>query len=423
MPPKLALIGSLLALAVAPALGAGDFIDSSALHAAGLVKYWQLPLPLRPGQELGFSYLVDDQVYAATRDGYVYAIDARTGAIRWVKQVTTAGYPIRRPCHAGGQTVFVTPPAFTQYDRHSGRPIWNVETRFPTGSAAASDGLRIYIGGIDRRLYAFFPDQDFETWKARAGGPIVSRPVLLGKYLYFAGHDGTVYACVAANKQFYWRARRVGLITADLAANETGVYVASRDHSLYAISPQDGGLLWRTRFSGPLYEPPSLTPEVVYQYCLEDGLAAINAGTVGVEERVRWTLPLGRKLLTADEQAAYVLSRDENILVAKLDDGELLHSIPVPGFTMGMPSPGVAALYLASEDGRIFCARKRGVPVVLAEEVRRASLGPQVAGDQDQDAGEAAGSEAVVGEDLLESKRPGPPIGGKSKVSKEYTGD
>jgi hypothetical protein len=61
MRQKLALICSLLALGLTPALGAGDFVDSSALHAAGLVKYWQLPLPLQPGQELGFSYLVDDQ--------------------------------------------------------------------------------------------------------------------------------------------------------------------------------------------------------------------------------------------------------------------------------------------------------------------------------------------------------------------------
>ena len=222
----------------------------------------------------------------------------------------TAGYPIRTPCHAGSRVVFVTLPAFIQYDRYSGRPLLSTETRFPTGSAAVSDGLLIYIGGIDQRLYAFLPDQDFEHWKARATGPIASRPALLDRYLYFAGDDGVVYACVAVNKEFYWRARRVGSITADLAVADTGVYVASRDHSLYALSPQDGGVQWRTRFSGPLYEPPVLTPEVVYQYCPDDGLAAVNSATVGVEQRVRWTLPRGRKLLTADGKWAYVLGSD-----------------------------------------------------------------------------------------------------------------
>jgi outer membrane protein assembly factor BamB len=423
MPRKLALICWLPVLGVAPALGGGDFIDSAALNAAGLVKYWQLPLPLQPGQELGYAYLVDDQVYAATRDGYVYAIDAQTGTIRWVKQVTTAGYPIRLPCHAGSQVVFVTPPAFYQYDRYSGRPIRAVETQFPTGSAAVSDGLRIYVGGIDQRLYAFFLNQDFEDWKARANGQIVSRPALLDKYLYFASDDGTVYACVAADKRFYWRAQRVGSITADLATSDTGVYVASRDHSLYALSPQDGGLLWRTRFSGPLEESPVLTPDAVFQYCPDDGLAALNTGTVGVEKRVRWTLRQGRKLLSTDQKWAYVLSRDESILIADLNDGEILHTIPAAGFTMPMPSPGVAALYLASKDGRIFCARKRGVPIVLAEDVRRALQRPESTGNVAQTAPKEEATEAPVEEDALKSKRPGPPIGGKSKVSKEYTGD
>jgi outer membrane protein assembly factor BamB len=423
MPKKLALISLLLALSGPAVLGESDFIDGSALYEAGLVKYWQLLLPLQPGQQVTASYLVDDQIYAATQDGYVYAVDAHTGAIRWAKQVTTAGYEIRRPCHAGERTVFVTPPAFSQYDRYSGRPIRAVETRFPTGSPAVSDGLRIYIGGIDQKIYAFRLDQDFEDWKARADGEVVSRPGLLGKYLYFAGDDGTVYACVAANKQFYWRARGVGPVTADLAVDENGVYVACRDHSLYLLDPAFGGLRWRTRFSGPLYEPPVITPQVAFQYSPKDGVAALNTSTIDVEKRVRWTLPRGRELLTLDEKHAYLLSRDESILIASLDDGKLLHTVPAPGFTMPMPSPGDMALYLAAKDGRLFCARKRGVPIVLAEEVREASLGPETPEAPPETTAEAGAPKPAEEEDYLKTKRPGPPIGGKSKVSKEYTGD
>lgn len=423
MPQKVALICALLSLSMSAALGEGDYVDSSALHEAGLVKYWQLSLPLQPGQEIADSYLVDDQVYTATRDGYVYAIDAKTGTIRWVKQVTTAGYRVKQPCHDGNIIIFVLPSVFVQYDRYSGRPIRSIETRFPTGSSAISDGFRFYIGGIDQKVYAFYPDQDFEIWKSRANGQIVSRPALLGKHLYFAGDDGSVYACVAKDKQFYWRARRVGSITADLVVDDNGVYVASRDHSLYLLDPAFGGLRWRTRFSGPLYEPPIITPEVVFQYCPDEGLAAINTGTVGVEQRVRWTLPRGRKLLTVDGKRAYVLSRDESILIAGLDDGKILHDVPAPGFTMPMPSPGVAALYMASRDGRVFCARKRGVPIVLAEDIRRALQGPKSTEDESATAAEEQAPGLATEEDHLKSKRPGPPIGGKSKVSKEYTSD
>jgi outer membrane protein assembly factor BamB len=421
MARKLAPISTLLLLGASATFGQADYVDSSALHQAGLVKYWQLRLPLEAGQEVTDAYLVDDQIYLATSDGYAYAIHAQTGANRWKKRVTTAAYRIRRPCHLDNRTIFVTPPAITQYDRYTGEPVLRVETRFPTGSAPVSDGARYYVGGIDGRIYAFYPNQDFEAWKARAGGQIVSRPALHGSHLYFASADGSIYACVADNKRFYWRTRVIGSITADLAVNDSGLYVATRDNSLYSLALQDGSPRWRTRFSGPLSEPPVVTPEIVFQYCLNDGVAAVNSGTVGVEERVRWILPRGRELLTVDGRRAYVLARDESILVVRLDDGQVVDTISAPGFTLPMPSPADPALYIASKDGRIFCARKRGVSPVTAEDVRAAMGRPE---EVEEQPAEAAGQMAPPEEeDYLKSKQPGPPIGGKSKVSKEYTGE
>lgn len=423
MPPKYAFVWMLLALILPAARADGDYVDGAALYEAGLTKFWQLRLPLREGQEIADSYLVDDQIYLTTRDGYVHAVHAYTGVIRWIKQVTTAGYRVRQPCHAGDRTVFVTPPAVLQYDRYSGEPIRKLELRFPAASPAVSDGVRFYVGGIDQRIYSFYLDDDFEDWKIRAGGQVSSQPALVGEHLYFASEDGTVYACVAKNKQFRWRARTVGSITADVAVDPDGVYAASRDHSLYMFDPTLGGLRWRTRFSGPLYEPPIIVAGIAFQYCPDEGLAAINTGTVAVEERVRWILPRGRKLLTADERRAYVLSRDEDFLVVRLDDGKILHTIAAPGLVMPMSSPDDLALYIASRDGRVFCARKRGVPIVKAEqlpEVLRQTGGAEEAAVAPAE--EPEEKPAAEG-DYLRSRRTGPPVGAKSKVSKQYAGE
>jgi hypothetical protein len=426
MPYRLAALCAALILLTPATRGQADYVDGAALHEAGLVKFWQLQLPLQKDQGIVAAYLVDDQIYLTTQDGYTYTVHAHTGAIRWIKQVTTGGYRVRRPCHAGNRTIIVTPPAIMQYDRYTGQPIRKTELRFPSASAPVSDGVRLYIGGIDRRIYAFYLDQDFETWKALAGGQVISRPALSasGKYLYFASEDGSVYACTASNKALYWQTRTHGSITADLVVDEQNLYVACCDHSLYSLAPDNGGRRWLTRFSGPLYESPTVIPGYAFQYCADDGVVALRTGLLGeTEERVQWVLRRGRSLLAADEQQAYVLSRDESILVVKLKDGTVLHVVPAPGFNLPIPSPHDLALYVASKDGRIFCTRKRGVPPLLADEVRQASRGP---------AGPAAGGPETPGEttpapeaeaDRRESKRPGPPIGGKSKVSKEYSGE
>ena len=423
MPKMLIATCAALVLIAAPALGEADYLDGAALHDAGLAKYWQLRVPLATDQQITTGYLVDDQIYLATADGVVFAIHAPSGALRWRKQITSAGYDIRKPCHAGDRVVFITPPSITQYDRYSGQPISKIDTWFPTGSPAISDGMRLFVGGIDSKMYAIPLDLDFEQWKSRASGPITSQPQLFDGYLYFASHNGNIYACMAQNKEFYWRTFIHASVTADLVVDKNGVYVAAGDNLLYLLDPAEGGRRWRARFSGPLREAPVVTEETAFQYCAPDGVAAINTGTVGVEQRIRWTIPNARKALTVVERSAYLLSNEQTILVADLDDGRTTHTVAAPGFTLPLSSPNVPAVFVASADGRIFCAKPEGSPPLLASDVVKAMSRPEPEAETGADGEAAAAGEVKGEEDALASKRAGSGLGGKSKVSKEYEGD
>ena len=201
-----------------------------------------------------------------------------------------------------------------------------------------------------------------------------------------------------------------------------GVYVPARDNLLYLLDPAEGGRRWRARFSGPLREPPVVTEEVVFQYCAQDGVAAINTGTVGVDERIRWTIPHARKALTVVETSAFLLSNAQSILVANLEDGQITRTIEAPGFTLPLSSPNMPAVFVASADGRIFCAKQEGSPPLLASDVVKAMTRPEPVAETD--AGEdAAATDAEDEDDALASKRAGSALGGKSKVSKEYDGE
>ena len=251
-----------------------DYLSSSALAPAGLVKFWQLKLPLEADQRLADAYLVDDQLYLATQDGYVFAVHAHTGAGRWMRRVTAGGFRIKRPAHAGNRVIFNTSTQLLVLDRYSGLARAETELGFPAGSAAVTDGVNIFLGGLNQRFYCFDVDSLFEIWKASTNGPINSAPAVKDGRLYVASDDSGVYACVAANKQFFWQTATTGPNTADLVADAAGVYVASRDLSLYFFDLRFGRIRWRARFSGPLYEPPVLTAGVAYQYCPDDGVVA-----------------------------------------------------------------------------------------------------------------------------------------------------
>lgn len=399
-----------------------DYLPTVELQSAGLKRYWQLQLPIDPGQIVRDLYLVDDQLYATTEDGYVYAMDAASGAIRWSKRVTSGGYRVLRPCHAGDRVVFVTPATVSQYDRRYGHPIRRFDLRFPAAGPAISDGSHIYLGGLDRRFYCFYVNDDFETWKFLTGGPILATPAIENGVLYVASDDSGLYACTL-NRMRRWISRTTGPNTANVVVDENGVYVASQDHSLYLFEKNTGGRRWRARFSSALEEGPITTPEVAYQYSEDDGLVALDVRTFADDERTLWTVRDGRTLLTLHEKNVFALSTAGEVLVIDKTGGEVKQRIVAPGFTLAAPSPANATIYLASSNGRIFCGRPRDAAPLQAADVIAAITEPEkpieLAAGNEPKAEEAAPKPGAA----LESGSKLPPLGGKSHVTKGFFGE
>lgn len=416
------LLASLILVPLAAA-GPDDFLSSSALYDAGLVRFWQLELPLAPGQSITDAYRVDDQLYLATGDGYVHAIHAFTGTLRWVREVTTGGYRIRRPCHAGDRVIFVTTPMVYQFNRYYGDPVMAFGLRFPSASAPVADDEKYYFGGLNHRFYAFRLDDDFDAWRAGVRAPVVSRGALLNSTLFMASMEGRVYACTAANKRLHWQSAPMGPVSADLVADENGVYVASQDQSLYLLDLDYGEVRWRARFGSPLFERPFVTRNVAFQASEYDGLVAIETAVIGVDERIRWRFPAGRGALTADKQYVYVLTNQDTIAQVSIDKGQLVREVPASGMTLGMPATDETAVYLASPDGRVLCARPRGTPTPTAEQVRQALLppSPKPAGEQPATAAKPPPPPPIEPGDVLTSGSTNV-VGGKSKVSRDWTG-
>jgi outer membrane protein assembly factor BamB len=415
---RYAIVGSLLVAGAGLARAEQDFLSPGALREAGLVKFWQLQLPLDPGQRLVDAFYVDDQLYFATQDGYVFAVHADTGAIRWLRPVTHSGYRIKKPAHAGDRVIIATPTSVQQFDRRTGDPLAKVELPFACGTGVATDGWTYVVGGLDRRVYARDVQSQFGVWKFLTNGPVSSTPAMYGGTIFVASDDGGVYAARIRNKGHVWIASTFGSITADLWADENGVYVASRDQSLYLFDLTFGQVRWRTRLSGPLYEAPVVAGETAYQYCPDDGLVAIHTAVVGVDDQKRWVMPRGRSLLTVGPKYAYILSRNGYVFAADPATGQISYTIPAPGFTLFMPAPNTSSMLIANPDGRVFCARPVGVPFVRREEVLAALLPPKPAEEAPATAAAPSGAEEAA--DMLASQRVGAPLGGKSNVTRDF---
>lgn len=423
MKRTLGCIVALLALAVSVSSASEDYIPAGPLHDAGLAKYWQLQVPLDEAQSVSGLFLVDDALYVATQDGYVYAIDAPTGVIRWLQPVSRSGYPVRRPCHAGSWVFFVTPIDVQAYDRLTGDPVDRRALRFPASTAPVSDGTRLYIGGIDHRLYALSSYTLFVEWRGLTDGSVLSTPVLYNGRLFIGNDGGTVYACRAADRAYTWRAATYGPVSADLVVDERGVYVASRDQTLYLLDLEYGQVRWQVQLSSPLYDPPFVTADTVYQYSGTDGLAAVEPGLAyEIDKRIRWKLPEGRLVLAVAPPTAFVRARDGDILAVRTEDGTVRHTIPAASLPLSVSVAGAPTILVAGTDGRVFCARPVGTPALRRDQVLSALRVPTTEAETVVVEAPTTQPAAAAVIDLLGSKRSGPPIGGKSKVSREFQG-
>lgn len=421
-------------IAAVPARAQESYVDSAALSAFGFQTFWQLEAPLLPGQIVERAYLVDDQVYLGTNDGYVFAIDAITGAVRWSRQVITGGYHLQRPAHAGDRALFTIPSAVLQYDRITGRPVQKTNLWFAPGASAVAEGDNMYLGGINGRIYAIRVDRSFETWMATARSAVVSRLSMFEGNLYFATDDGHVYSCDAQTKSLYWQAPVVSSVTAPLVVNETGVYVPTLANALVALAPFNGGLRWTAQLGGALEEGPQATNELVFQWTREDGMCAIESGGIAeVEKRIRWKLPEGRTLLTTNDEYAFIQTLDRDTAVVRQKDGEVVYRIDTKSFDLPMSATDQNAVFLASSDGRVVNLRPRELDKATREQIRRSISRPvelaQGTGAPDSDkaaavepnapeTATAGAGETVTAAEALESKDKAPPLGGKSKVTK-----
>ncbi len=143
--------------------------------------------------------VVGGTVYVGARDGFLYALDAATGARRWrfdhdVSWVITSPAVVDGTIYAGSSDGH-----FVQALDAGGREQWRAKVSSVVWSSPAVADSVVYFGdgagaltAVDRRTGAV-------RWSFRTGSQIYSSPAVSGRYVVVGSTDGAVYALRAGN--------------------------------------------------------------------------------------------------------------------------------------------------------------------------------------------------------------------------------
>lgn len=231
------------------------------------------------------------QVYVATRDGALSAVDLATGEVRW--------------------------------------RVLGVK-----GSPAATDG-RVVVRGATGTVYGLRPRDGARRWTVETGvaGPLPA--TIDGDRLYVAG-EGLV-ALDASTGERLWTRAVTAAITAPPVATASRLLVGDADGLLRCLDRATGTELWSRPTGGAVLAPPLVDPQrrrlylgttdqAIVEFTLDRGKRGWE-WPVGADVQSGGLLLPGRVVFAAFDDVLYALARG----------GNLAWRAPLPSRPLGAP--------------------------------------------------------------------------------------
>jgi len=293
--------------------------------------------------------VVRDTAYVGSDDGFVYALNTRTGEERW-----------------------------------------RFGTRAAVRSSPAVQDDRVYVGSDDGGIYCvrYDPRDQYSTkgagsqlWRFQTRGPVVASPLVTAGGLVVVGsRDGTCYALEARTGRQRWSVATSGEIVASVAKTtepvsvadpnsgepvpESLLFCASTDGTVYALAEPTGAVVWQTATGGAVRSTPVVLDQAVYVANADGRVLALEAGS----GTVRWTQEVGDAVeasLAVTDKQLLVLTRQGHMRALDLATGDALwDATAASGFTSTPAAPQKDVFFVGGLDKQLHAfSRRNGEPL------------------------------------------------------------
>jgi outer membrane protein assembly factor BamB len=241
--------------------------------------------------------VVGRTLYFVRNNGGTYALDSRSGRIKWKNQIglLAAG----SPAYSNGR-LFVASLSqkLVCLRARNGRVLWQKPLPSRTESSPIVHKGVVYFGSEGGTLYALWARTGKVKWTFEASGALKASPALSGGTLYIGDYSGRMYAVWERTGRERWSSGTSGGTLGLSAGNfystpavDFGrVYAGNTDGKVYSFSASSGELAWSKSTGGYVYSSPAVanvegTKPSVYVGSYDGNLYALDARTGSV----RWT--------------------------------------------------------------------------------------------------------------------------------------
>jgi outer membrane protein assembly factor BamB len=258
--------------------------------ATGVVEGVDLPLKWRfktRGKIRSTPVVADGRVFVGSGDGFLYAVDARTGTLVW--KFETGGDVSSSPAVAAGVVVFVGGDnVLYAVERDTGKVRWKLPTGTPLkfeivpgdprifdyyGASPTVVGDTIFVGSNDGHVYAVALGDGAVRWKFDAQRWVHGAPAVADGRVFFGDYDGRCYALDQQSGQLSWRyvvehdpqqPYPGTIVGAPAVAGGRVFFTTNNPTYVLALDAGRGTLLWKAEHPGSMiYASPAVADGVV----------------------------------------------------------------------------------------------------------------------------------------------------------------
>ena len=280
----------------------------------------QLPVRLSPPFERKWVFggkvlmefppiIAGKTIYFVRNNGGTYALDSRTGRVRWKKRIGTES--ASSPAYADGRIFMTslaggaTPGKVVALRARDGKVLWQMPLSSRSESSPIVHKGVLYLGSESGTLYALWARTGRVKWTFKASGSLKASPALSGSTLYIGDYSGRMYAVWARTGSQRWASgtsgRTFGLASGNFYSTPAvafgRVYAGNTDSRVYSFSAATGELAWSKSTGGYVYSSPAVANvedagPSVYIGSYDGNLYALDARTGSV----RWTAHAGGRI-------------------------------------------------------------------------------------------------------------------------------
>jgi outer membrane protein assembly factor BamB len=209
--------------------------------AAPSRRLWQFP---GNGAPLTSPLVAGGLVVFGSADHHVYALDAKTGAVRWTG---TTGYVFTADPAVGDGTVVIGDQGgnIDGFDLKTGKTLWS-DAAGNIDVAAVLRGDTAYLVSEDRNVYALDVRNGNTVWQYGMDDYAVFTPVLAGGLVIVANRAGQLVAIDAKSGKLAWETDLGGTPFSQpkFFPAEHAVVLKIGDHEVGAFDAASGRGLW-----------------------------------------------------------------------------------------------------------------------------------------------------------------------------------